>query len=935
MDTAGEQGEQNEQIAEEDEAKIRYRKLLSSAKESFENASRLLRRKIPCTGHLMTPRRLWIQTIPTQECDVVLMFPSGAQDFTLILLKAAEEVHLPKTLRKEYGGGLKEFVQQEVSYFEGTENEREFFTTQERQWLVLHLLQTLRAGPGDQVGGLKLIEGQAIDEICDYFGVKITMYFAWLGHYTTALIVPTVVGFVFWIGFCGRDQATEDVGFVLFSFFNVLWASVYVEAWKRYSAELAYRWGTLDQRDELLIEPRPLFTGTLEISPVTGQLEPTYPAWKRNVFRYLVSLPIIFMCLLVVFIIMIFTLQLQEWWDQRITERGYFFCLSYLPKIMLAVVITLLDEAYYKVAIWLNDKENYRLETKYENHLIVKVALFQFVNSFLSLFYIAFYLQDMEKLREQLAALLIARQVIGNLKESALPYILEQLRLAKLSFDLFGALSPTEAKKDLTSNATEDSGEANPTNKANRSISQAELESSLFKYDGTFADHLEMFIQLGYVVLFSSAFPMAAFCALINNLIEIRSDAFKLCFTFQRPFGQRVSSIGTWQNAMEVMCLIAVLVNCALIGLSGQHIMLTLRFIITCAIPDLPEWVATEMAKVEFARREACRRLSSQTTSPAPDAAIPPPGLVIGRFVVSPASETTTETDETQSDAPPFNNSPISEENLPTPIVENAAPPMEEPTPPTVRTSPIENKQLSPSIAKSLPKKSTRDWLGPEGETLGYHLTIGPHGVDWARRLGLDPARKGSEPEMGSASGGDLRRSTDCIAHKDLAASSDSDLLRSAPPWAVPHTRSKFRFSPEKEASSDSSRTVSSQEGDDNAAAGGGAAAVAAPPPATTPTSPPKQDDLAAAAAAAAAKKTRVKQSLMKRARSVAIFSLKLKERRAREASAKAEETKAKEKWVPPANVGGELSCIPIEKLISVDDVAIDLQRRMNPSGNL
>jgi anoctamin-8 len=62
------------------------------------------------------------------------------------------------------------------------------------------------------------------------------------------------------VGFCGRDQAIEDAGFVLFSFFNVLWACIYVEAWKRYSAELAYRWGTLDQRDELLVEPRPLFT---------------------------------------------------------------------------------------------------------------------------------------------------------------------------------------------------------------------------------------------------------------------------------------------------------------------------------------------------------------------------------------------------------------------------------------------------------------------------------------------------------------------------------------------------------------------------------------------------------------------------------------------------------------------------------------------------
>lgn len=62
------------------------------------------------------------------------------------------------------------------------------------------------------------------------------------------------------VGFSGRSQHAQDVGYVLFSFFNVLWASIYLEAWKRYSAELAYRWGTLDQRDELIVEPRPLYT---------------------------------------------------------------------------------------------------------------------------------------------------------------------------------------------------------------------------------------------------------------------------------------------------------------------------------------------------------------------------------------------------------------------------------------------------------------------------------------------------------------------------------------------------------------------------------------------------------------------------------------------------------------------------------------------------
>lgn len=95
------------------------------------------------------------------------------------------------------------------------------------------------------------------------------------------------------------------------------------------------------------------------------------------------------------------------------------------------------------------------------------------------------------------------------------------------------------------------------------------------------------------------------------------------------------------------MGLVAILVNCGLIALSGQvqrmfpemsatqtillivaleHIMLAIRFIIICAIPDIPNWVATEMAKVEFLRREAVRRLSS---TPSPEQQ---PPTVIGNF---------------------------------------------------------------------------------------------------------------------------------------------------------------------------------------------------------------------------------------------------------------------------------------------------------------
>lgn len=164
-------------------------------------------------------------------------------------------------------------------------------------------------------------------------------------------------------------------------------------------------------------------------------------------------------------------------------------------------------------------------------------------------------------------------------------------------------------------------------------LTQAELESCMKKYEDTFQDYQEMFVQFGYVVLFSSAFPLAALCALVNNLIEIRSDALKLCTGLQRPFGQRVESIGQWQKVMEAMGVLAIVVNCYLIGQCGQlqrlfpwlspeaaivsvvvleHFALLLKYLIHVAIPDIPGWVAEEMAKLEYQRREAFKRHERQ-----------------------------------------------------------------------------------------------------------------------------------------------------------------------------------------------------------------------------------------------------------------------------------------------------------------------------------
>ncbi|CAH1797955.1 unnamed protein product [Owenia fusiformis] len=716
----------------------------------FRGSSRLFNKRFTNTSRFVVSSKVWMNTIPTRDCDVLVTFPSNTSDQTLLwllsrlrtrtpelsvhvrhhsntgvfgyyltatyenLLKAAEDLEIQKPLKLQYGGGNKEFIFDDQECFEGIEESSTFLTSQERQNIVQHMLNNLRAVEGEQLGKIRFLEGQAIapvllsknivsqvlplhnnetlkslqcswvkaffskqplDAICDYFGVKLALYFAYLGHYTVALTIPAFLGVVIWV-FSGLDQTTDDMIFVGFALFNALWATLYLEHWKRRSSVLAYKWGTLDKEDDLLKEPRPLFKGDLQRSPVTGRLEPYYPNWKRNLFRYFITTPIICTCLGLVFLSMLAIFELQEWVNGKIAQGEYPAFLRFIPKILLAVSIGIQDDIYKRIATWLNDLENYRLDETYENHLVIKLVLFQFVNSFLSLFYIGFYLRDMDRLKEQLATLLITRQVIGNIKEALVPYIFYKLKIYKIGYDMTATMSPDtldKQMKEMTScrrkNSRSNSSSEDKCSESNSSVTdtsiehtppkdkdsdcedeidvkqsgpqltQAEVESAMKKYEDTFEDFMEMFIQFGYVVLFSSAFPLAALCALLNNIIEIRSDAFKLCMNFQRPFGERVSSIGIWEDLLGIMGVIAIGVNCCLIGISGlvprmvpqlsttevlvfivilEHVILAVKLLIAYAIPDVPYWVATEKARWEFQRREALKRLAAQTTSPPP-----------------------------------------------------------------------------------------------------------------------------------------------------------------------------------------------------------------------------------------------------------------------------------------------------------------------------
>ena len=175
------------------------------------------------------------------------------------------------------------------------------------------------------------------------------MYFAFLGFYTLALVPPAVLGVV--ATFFNYDVFTQ----IAFCAMNLIWATLFLEMWKRYAASLAYKWGSLG---DAKFEPaRAEYYGTLGTNPVTGRLELTYPKKKRMLMFYFVTLPILITCLFFAVSVMLMYFNIQEAVNEYhfIEDTCFSNFLLRVPSPIYATIICVMNIGYRKLAQVLND----------------------------------------------------------------------------------------------------------------------------------------------------------------------------------------------------------------------------------------------------------------------------------------------------------------------------------------------------------------------------------------------------------------------------------------------------------------------------------------------------------------------------------------------------------------------------------------------------
>ena len=271
---------------------------------------------------------------------------------------------------------------------------------------------------------------------------------------------------------------------------------------------------------------------------------------------------------------------------------------QFLSSFLNLLIIQAFGQMYETITDMLNNWENHRTEAEFQNALVIKNFVFQFVNNYFMLFYIAF-------IRDYLAEAKTSADDLGmtfgdsraEIAHSTLPELQEQLLIVftgkTFAKSMAHALKPFFVKwaRSLVSffrRAQFDREEkrrrkADPNYQPRTALEDLESEmdvsnlttyerqAQLMPYEGTFDDFNDRVIQFGYIVLFAPAYPLAPFLAFVNNIIEIRLGGYKMCSGYQRPRWSVRNGIGSWLGMLSVLGFAAVVTNSLMVAFVGSE----------------------------------------------------------------------------------------------------------------------------------------------------------------------------------------------------------------------------------------------------------------------------------------------------------------------------------------------------------------------------
>ncbi len=410
-----------------------------------------------------------------------------------------------------------------------------------------------------------------VNTIRNYFGEYISFYFLWSTSFCNWMILPSLIGFLVFIVGTNQDEIlhnyeiktikkltlnTYDIFLIILCIFITIWAMLFLKVWRQNEQLFSYFWGMENYEK---IEPlNGNFTPNKTYDFLFGEKIKIFSSVSSN-FRRFVSYIVLGMMIIIrlVSVHYIYKIKNKEQYSQSLKWNIIFGCITGLTLKLMSIL-------YEFIARLFCEWENYEKLSQKQNALAFKLILFEFVNNYSTLFYIAFYKtyskqkcfygNCFQELELQLYLLLIINFSF-NLYEIFYPLIMYQIRLSRINkYPLF------HPKK--------------------HSIERQILSN---EYDTLIYDYNKRLITFGFVCLFSVAAPLTPIISLILSYLEIYFDVYKIFNLNRIPIIEGASGIDIYNTVLKMFYFIGMLTSVALILFSNPHL-LNLKYYVDFSI---------------------------------------------------------------------------------------------------------------------------------------------------------------------------------------------------------------------------------------------------------------------------------------------------------------------------------------------------------------
>ena len=390
-----------------------------------------------------------------------------------------------------------------------------------------------------------------IHTIRNYYGEYLSFYFLWVSYFCKWLIFPGLFGMILFLIKTLHPTTFEtdlntignfklkyyEIASILYAVFIITWASFYLKAWKQKEQIFSYIWGM-----ENYIKKEP---ADVNFKPNKKQSflfnEKIHTVTKLSFyFRRAISF-------IVLAIMIALRVLLTYYIKQENSKENITFQKSIIVSLLSGIISKTMSIIYEYLAKVFSKWENHEKYSQRQNSLAFKLVMFEFVNNYSVLYYIALYkpmkeisclYNDCSKELEIQLYMLLLINFSFNLYEVGYPYIVFKWNEKK-------------SKKHHILQMT--------------SIHSEDHQLLRKKYNTLIYEYNERLISFGFVCLFSVAAPLTPIFVFVFTFLENYFDLYKIVHLSRVEVIEGSSGIEVFNSVFRLFYLIGMVTSTALV----------------------------------------------------------------------------------------------------------------------------------------------------------------------------------------------------------------------------------------------------------------------------------------------------------------------------------------------------------------------------------